>query len=144
MLGPRESGLFVSPSPHAQNWLTRRLKRHFQDQQTLALRVLRENDAGTLVDASSLVDIEASRERLEDLLTTVAAMSDLNIDVTQVAAAIETATLSQINQALLAVGENGENSRTLQERVREVFRTAIDERAAQLGQLVAGAQETAA
>jgi phage portal protein BeeE len=144
MLGPRESGQSVSPSPHAQNWLTRRLKRHFQDQQTLALRVLRENDAGTLVDASSLVDIDASRDRLEDLLTTVAAMTNATIDIAQVAAGIEAETMTQIAQALLAAGEDGESPRVLQERVREVFRTAIDERAAQLGQLVAGVQETAA
>jgi phage portal protein BeeE len=144
MLGPRETGQPAPRSPHAQTWLTRRLKRHFQDQQTLALRALRESDPGTDIEISSLTDADASRERLADLLTTLAAMSNATIDIDQVATDIEADTQTQLTQALLAAAEDGEGSRALQERIREVFRNAIDERAAVISLAVAGAQETAA
>jgi hypothetical protein len=130
--------------------LTRRLKRHFQDQQTYALRVLRAAlDEGSETTApAALVDWDASLRNAQDVVQAALVMARRDGDAHAVAERVEQETASLLDQALLASAEDGESPRAVQDRVREVFRQSIEERAEAIALALIGGppatQETAA
>jgi hypothetical protein len=111
----------------AQDWLTRRLKRHFQDQQTAALRALRaaqqaQDGDQAMPEPSELLDVQAARESASAIAEAALEMAGAAADLAGFAEALEADTLAAVTAAL---GEPG----TAVDRVRDVFRFAIEERA---------------
>lgn len=136
-------------------WLVRRFKRYFQDQQTLALRKLRASTAElALVDAPNLWDRDEARQQASQIVKLAAAMAH---DVAYQAAAqdfglqvkwegpnervirylgsrlhfiqnIDDTTRKAIAQTLAEGVSQAEDLRALQVRVRNVFASAIDHR----------------
>lgn len=123
---------------HAQDWLKRRLKRHYQDQQTYALRVLRAAQAASepLQDPSELVQVDAGRQNVEEIITAALGLAHMtswgHLTPKDVAANIEDNTMVELVAAFQAAAEDGEPARALQDRVREVFRIAIEDVAASI------------
>jgi phage portal protein BeeE len=135
----------------ARDWITRRLKRHFQDQQTAALRRLRaaqdgENEADVVPDPSELLDGQAARESAREILEAGLAMAGQQVDAGELADRITEDTANQLADALLAAAEDGEAPPAVLLRVREVFRQSIEERASEIAHRIIAnpAQETAA
>lgn len=139
--GPRPKdgqGLRSGPSSDATNlvlaqmWLTRRLKRHFGDQQAVALRALRNvHEVPSLDDArpgvDQLVDVPAGLEDVQEIVDAALAMAGLQADVNAVANDIEGTTARLLGLALAP--QAGDEPRAVQDRVRAVFRTSIEVRA---------------
>lgn len=143
-----QAQLAASSRLQAAQWLTRRLKRHFQDQQTHALRVLRAaqdvaDPNQTVPDPAALVD-EGGAESLTDILAAALVMAALQADAGTLAREVEQATQQLLSRSMALVA--GQGLRVIQDQVRQVFRNSIDERAQVIAQMVVNtgrAQEAA-
>lgn len=142
--------LAASSQLHAEQWLTRRLKRHFQDQQTQALRVLRAaHDAPdqdqAIPDPSTLVDQQAGAENVREVVLGALLMAGLNANAQGLADEIESNTQTLLSRSMAMVA--GQGFKVTQECVRQIFRVSIDERAQAIARTVLEAgrrQESAA
>lgn len=105
------------PAP-ARAALTRGLKRYYQDQQTAALRKVR-----------GIQPEDVGRAKARDILIKILAAHDLALDFAELearASAIEGEVLERVNEALRSEDPLG--------AVRQVFRDAIEQRAAAIAQ----------
>lgn len=123
----------------ARDWLTRRLKRHFQAQQTTVLRAMRAEPRDYL-EPPWPWDMEASERGLRDVLTAAHAMVDHQLSDDDLAATvtdIEDATVNDFITAQMAVQGNAERIKA----ASQVFRRAIDVRAADIAAEMISAQQ---
>lgn len=141
-----QAQLSVSSRLQATQWLTRRLKKHFQDQQTYALRVLRaaQPEDQLIPDPSALIEA-SSIEHLNDVVVAALLMAGLQADVQQLAEQIEQTTEQLLSREMAMVA--GQGLRAITDQVRQVFRSSIEIRAQAVAQMVIEAgrpQESAA
>src|SRR5262249_13492612 len=120
--------LAASSLLHAQQWLTRRLKRHFQDQQTHALRAVRSfQEAASLAEvrpaSNQIIDAVAGIDDTHEVIVAALAMTGLQADVESLTNEIEGETHALLTHALAP--RPSDEPRTVQDRVRDVFRRAI-------------------
>lgn len=137
---PPRQALVTPDVIRARDWLTRRLKRHFQDQQTAALRALRaaqevQNGDEAVAYPSELWDGRAGHESARDTIQAALDMAGLQGDAERMAGDVEGATRQLVALAMGTASDRGPS-----DYVRAAFKHSIEERAALIAQAVVDGQ----